>query len=186
MRLVDRAHNSIAAVIRPGDTAIDATVGNGTDTLFLAHCVGSSGLVYGFDIQPGAIAVAHNRLREAGLLNRTRLVLGSHADLEEKLASEHRRRIKAVMFNLGYLPRGNKTLTTQPESTRIALESACRNLSAGGRISVLCYTAHPGGQLETERVRDWLISLPEDFRSTVYRPEDTLKAAPELFVIDKA
>ncbi|MCI0666795.1 MAG: methyltransferase domain-containing protein, partial [Methylococcaceae bacterium] len=96
MRLVERAQQIIAAVLRPGDIAIDATLGNGLDTLFLARGVGPEGIVYGFDIQPEAIEITRNNLRGAGLENRTRLVLGSHADLDRHIANEHRQRVKAV------------------------------------------------------------------------------------------
>ncbi len=185
MRLVERAQQIIAAVLRPGDIAIDATLGNGLDTLFLARGVGPEGIVYGFDIQPEAIEITRNNLRGAGLENRTRLVLGSHADLDRHIANEHRQRVKAVMFNLGYLPGGNKSILTTPQSTRIALKSACWHLSRGGRISVLCYTGHPGGRTEMERIKQFVATLPDDFRFTAERPENTSKAPPELIVIER-
>ncbi len=185
MRLVEIAQRNIATVLRPGDIAIDATVGNGLDTLFLAHSVGPAGRVYGFDIQTEAIAITRNKLRNEGLENRTQLVFGSHADLGRNIASEHQYRIKAVMFNLGYLPGGDKSITTTPQSTRIALKSACSHLLAGGRISVLCYTAHAGGQFETNQVKQFLTTLREDFQITVHSPENTLKAPPELIVIER-
>ncbi|MGH8549416.1 MAG: class I SAM-dependent methyltransferase [Methylococcales bacterium] len=185
MRLVEFAHEIISAVLRPGDIAIDATVGNGLDTLFLAHRVDCDGFVYGFDIQPEAIRIARCKLHQAGLENRARLVLGSHADLERHIANEHRPRVKAVMFNLGYLPGGNRTIRTTPKSACIALESACSLLSGGGRITVLCYTAHPGGRTETDQIKKFVTSLSGDFRFTVHSPENTLKAPPELIVIER-
>jgi len=48
------AHRLAAERIQPGDAVIDATVGNGVDTAFLAKAVGPKGVVYGFDIQQAA------------------------------------------------------------------------------------------------------------------------------------
>jgi predicted methyltransferase len=185
MRLVKLAHATISEVLRSGDSAIDATVGNGLDTLFLARSVGPEGTVYGFDIQSEAIRIAQCRLREAGLESRARLVHGSHADLEAQIASEHKQRIKAVMFNLGYLPGGNRNIRTTAGPALIALRSACSHLSRGGRITVLGYTAHPGGRSETEQIKNFTATLPDDFRVEIQRPENTLKAPPELIVIER-
>ena len=38
-------------VVQPGDTVIDATMGNGHDTAMLAELVGESGHVIAFDVQ---------------------------------------------------------------------------------------------------------------------------------------
>ncbi len=186
MKLVELAHQVIGPVLRSGDIAIDATVGNGKDTIFLAEKVGPAGKVYGFDIQPAAIAIARSRLRGQGLESRTRLVLGSHADLDRKLPLRHLRRIRAVMFNLGYLPGGDKSVTTTPQSTRTALQSACSHLARSGRISILCYTAHPGGQFETEEVKTLLTGLPDDFQFTIFKLDKTSRPPPELIIIERS
>ncbi|MGH8500630.1 MAG: tRNA (mnm(5)s(2)U34)-methyltransferase, partial [Methylococcales bacterium] len=136
-------------------------------------------------IQTEAITITRNKLRNEGLESRTQLILGSHADLDRNIASEHQQRIKAFMFNLGYLPGGDKSITTTPQSTWTALKSACLHLLPGGLISVLCYTAHAGGQFETDQVKKFLTTVPEDFRVIVHRPEKTLKAPPESIVIER-
>jgi ubiquinone/menaquinone biosynthesis C-methylase UbiE len=66
LSLVQQAHQAVEAVLKPGDITIDATVGNGHDTLFLATRVGATGKVYGFDIQQEALDSAYQRLQQAG------------------------------------------------------------------------------------------------------------------------
>lgn len=185
MRLVELAHELVAPALASGDLAIDATCGNGLDTLFLASKVGPAGRVYSFDIQPQAIETTRARLIREGLIKRVHLVLGTHSKLDFALQPEAAGKIKAVMFNLGYLPGGDKTIITRAQSTLIALEKASSLLSARGRISVLCYTAHTGGQLETERINAWLDGLPEDFAITRYRPERRLQSPPELIILER-
>ena len=69
LSLVQQAHATLAAIISEGDITIDATVGNGHDTLFLARHVGASGTVYGFDIQEAALDSAWRRLRFGNCLS---------------------------------------------------------------------------------------------------------------------
>lgn len=185
MRLVELAQRTIGAILTCEDIAIDATVGNGLDTLFLAQTVGPGGTVYGFDIQEEAIRSAHSHLNKARLQDRCRLFLESHAEFDRHIAKEHQQRIQAIMFNLGYLPGGNKSITTTPFSTSFALQKACSILSPGGRITMLCYTSHPGGQLETDTVKKMVKTLPNTFRIHLERPKNTLKSPPELIVIER-
>lgn len=184
MRLVEHAQKKIASVLNSGDIAIDATVGNGWDTLFLAQRVGESGFVYGFDIQEEAIQITREKLRLQRVENHCRLILGSHAALDRQIECEHQQKIKAVMFNLGYLPGADKSITTTPASTLMALKKACSLLSPGGRISIVCYTFHPGGQQETDKVKKLLETLPENFRITQERPKGTVNSPPELMLIE--
>ncbi len=185
MRLVEVAQSRIAEVLGAGDIAIDATTGNGMDTAFLARTVGKEGLVYGFDIQKKAICTTGELLCTLGLKNRVLLIMENHADMDRHIQRKHRTRIQAIMFNLGYLPGANQAIVTRPGSTLIALEKACKLLAPGGRIAVLAYTGHPGGQSETGEVRAMANSLPDNYTVTVERPSNTLKSPPELIVIDR-
>ncbi len=122
-----------------GDLAIDATVGNGRDTAFLAGRVGSTGLVIGFDVQETAIEAASTRLEGLGLSGRVRLIRSGHERLAEVVAEfAPGRRAGAVMFNLGYRPGGDATIITRPETTLRALGAALDLTRAGGIITVVC------------------------------------------------
>ncbi len=180
-RLTNIAHEILRSRINPGDIAVDATAGNGLDTLFLARCVGPKGLVYSFDLQLEAVRQTEDRLAAAGVSN-VRLLLRDHAELAEAIAPEHLGRIAAVMFNLGYLPGSDKTFRTQPETTGRAIEAGLSLLREGGVLSVLAYTGHPGGLEEADAVARLLGGLPEH-EFAVKETSSPRPNAPRLFVV---
>lgn len=184
--LVNTAHDLIKNILHPGDIAIDATVGNGHDTLFLAEQVAPSGHVYGFDIQRAAIDSTREKFRHNGLQDCLTLIQASHADMAEKIPDQLHCNVKAIMFNLGYLPGGDKSVITQTDSTLTALTVASRILAVNGVITLLAYPGHPGGDLETDQVTNWCNQLDtRQFEvNTVYSTEHK-DIAPRLLVIRK-
>lgn len=184
--LINLAHQLVKNRLKNGSIALDATIGNGHDTLWLAQLVAPDGIVYGFDIQATALKATHNRLQEAGLLNNIRLILASHANLAEHIAPEHQGRISVIMFNLGYLPGSDKSILTRSDSTLAALNSALELLAPLGLITILAYPGHSGGETETETVQNWCNQLNEQhFQSTLYLSQQAKTSAPRLFVIEK-
>ncbi|WP_455206471.1 FAD-dependent oxidoreductase [Kaarinaea lacus] len=154
--MVTLAKRFVSDHIQQGDVVIDATVGNGYDTEFLARCVGVPGHVYGFDIQQQAIANTLQRLVSFGLEGRVTLYHAGHESMAEYINPDLHGDITAVVFNLGYLPGSSKTVQTQMQSTISALNLAIRMLKVGGIISIVCYTGHPGGEHEALAVWNWL------------------------------
>lgn len=136
--------------------AVDATVGNGHDALFLAGLVGANGRVAGFDVQAPAIAATRERLSAHGLSERVELHLRGHETMAETLGAAWRGRTCAVFFNLGYLPKSDRGTATRPETTLPALDAAWSLLAPGGFISLTVYTRHAGGFEESARVAEWL------------------------------
>lgn len=187
MDITALAKMHVERVLGEGDLAIDATVGNGHDTVFLARCVGRDGTVLGFDVQESAIVAARNRLaREEALAERVTLVRGSHADLKRVLgALGETRRPKAIMFNLGYLPGGNKSVTTRTDETISALRVAAELLAPGGLLTVVLYPGHPEGKREAEAVVEWGGSLPKQFAVLSSRLLNRAESAPFLLVIER-
>lgn len=171
-----RAHREVAAVLREGDLAVDATAGNGHDTVFLAKLVGAAGKVIAFDVQEQAIASTRERLANERLLGQTELVHGSHG-----LIAEHAQpgSVTAVMFNLGYLPGADHAVITQTAETLHALDEALHALKPGGILTIVCYPGHEGGDEESAAVVAWA----EKHSAEVFRREDTLKPAPFLVVV---
>ncbi|QTN33934.1 methyltransferase domain-containing protein [Akkermansiaceae bacterium] len=144
--------------IAPGDLAIDATAGNGFDTIFLAECVGETGRVIAIDIQEPAISATRVRLDAAGLSGRVALHHGTHVDLAEFAAGGVP---SVIVFNLGYLPGGDSSVITRTEETLAALRSAIGILAPGGILAVTCYPAHPGGDAEAHAVEQSISTAPE-------------------------
>ena len=155
-RLTDLAHDVIAGHLHTGDIVIDATMGNGHDTLFLAQRVGKTGHVYAFDLQQQAIEQTRGRLERHGVADRVTLFRNSHAEMAMALPPGIAGNVAAVVFNLGYLPGGEKSVTTTAGSTLTALDASLALLRPGGLISLLVYVGHPGGMDEDEAIREWL------------------------------
>jgi hypothetical protein len=179
------ARDHVRRVLLPGDLAVDATVGNGHDTLFLASHVGPGGKVIGCDIQPIALEHASARLRTAGVLERVVLLLLGHEHLAlwfERAAPDAR--VKAAMFNLGYMPGTDHSVITRAETTIPALESVLTLMAQGGIITAVLYSGHSGGLAETEAVLNWVRTLPSRIASvSLNQPEHTRKPAPILVAI---
>ena len=183
-RLTAAASSWIEAVLFDGALAVDATVGNGYDTLFLAHHVGPHGTVIGFDVQKAALAGAREMLKFVGSMGRVSLIHDSHSHLENYLPQGAH--VQVAMFNLGYLPRGNRQIITRPETTIAALKASLRHLAANGRITLLAYRGHQGGILEYEEVRKFLEGLPDtEWSVEEFAGSGDSPTAPRLFRIAK-
>ncbi len=165
MSLTKKVHSSIKTLIQPGAMVVDATVGNGVDCCFLAELVGKQGHVYGFDIQEQAIVNTIKRLEKAELIGRVTLFQVSHHCCAEVLPKLLYGNLVLAMFNLGYLPQGDKGITTGAKTSCQALEQLKPLLAHHGVISVVAYRGHYGGEDEYHQVLAWASQLP----STEYR-----------------
>lgn len=179
------AQQAISKHLQPGDLAVDATIGNGHDTLFLAQQVGKSGHVFGFDIQRIAIERTRQRLSAHQQEEQVTLIQISHHRLEQALPVHTKGRIRAFMFNLGYLPHGDHQLITQADTTRLACQKATQWLSANGLISLVLYTGHPGGEDEAQQVLQWARSLSTRQFQVHWQQVLSRKQAPSLLLIYK-
>lgn len=141
--------------LRAEDTAIDATCGNGHDTAWLAGHL-ASGLTIGLDLQQCAIDKTASHLR-SGSVGRVALYRMCHADIDRiPLPSPPR----LIVYNLGYLPGGDKTIVTQTATTLQSLEKAIHLLAPDGAISATCYPGHPEGEMEEKAILRWAGQLP--------------------------
>lgn len=185
-RLVAEAQAFVSGALTPGALAVDATVGRGGDALFLAERVGESGAVVGLDLQRRALAEAARRLAAAGLAERVQLRRTGHAHLGRALPASWRGRVAVVMFNLGYLPGGEKTRVTRPATTWAALDAAQAVLAPGGRLSVLAYRGHPGGVEEARTVVEWAHrQAPDRFTWEVHRPPEDGAGRPPWWLVGR-
>lgn len=186
LSLTSQAQHIIAERVSLRDAVIDATLGNGHDALFLAQCVGSEGVVFGFDIQAQAIANSKNSLAMLVDPPESRFILASHADMLQHIPKTLHGRIQAIMFNLGYLPGADKSCITQTSSTLTALQAAIDLLAVSGVVTVMVYPGHPGGDLEAEAVAHWLSALDNScYHVATIASQSDKTTAPRLFVIDK-
>jgi tRNA G37 N-methylase Trm5 len=158
MHFTVEAQKRITDYLSSGDIAIDATAGNGHDTLFLARIVGPQGKVIAIDIQGDAVERLQRKLQEQGLSDRVELAVGNHAQMKQIVAPKYHGRVACVMFNLGYLPLGDKSITTTRDSTLEAVQGATELLKPGGMMTLLAYVGHTGGREEATAVSEWFES----------------------------
>jgi SAM-dependent methyltransferase len=179
---VPLSHFLLKERVLPGDRAIDATCGNGQDTLLLAKLVGAEGKVWAFDIQAEALARTKEGLEAADFVNRVNLVHAGHERMAEFVAEP----VKAILFNLGYLPTGEHEIKTSAESTVTALEQGKKLLLPSGIILVAVYTGHEGGEAEWSAVKAWSEGLgPHEFNVWQARQLNRSKKAPFLVMVEK-
>ena len=143
------------AYINKGDTVVDATCGTGQDTITLARAVGEDGLVYAFDIQKKAMILTEARLHAHGISN-VHFIMKSFVSMSDHIKENS---ASAVVFNLGYLPGGDHSITTTADLTLEGLEAALRTVRPGGIITVVLYDGHQQGTEEKKKVLEWAENL---------------------------
>ncbi len=180
---VPLSHLFLHNFVRDGNSAVDATCGNGHDTLLLAHLVGTRGHVWSFDIQRMALEESGRRVAEAGLESRVTLLQNGH----EELALHVTGPVQIVLFNLGYCPGGDRSVITRPETTGIALEQSLQLLAPGGVVLVTVYPGHSGGGDEQLAVEGWAVGLdPRVYHSWRMGQTNVKQGAPYLLLVQKA
>ena len=193
LKQLEMAHWMLKDIIKTNDVVVDATMGNGYDTQFLAE-LGAN--VYAFDVQEEALNATEKRLDDAGIKNQifkknlsnlltepsVNLILSGH----EKLSEYVKEPIKAAIFNLGYLPKTDKSVVTKADTTLTALDALTNQLVVGGRIAIMIYYGHEGGMEEKDAVIKWTSSLPQkDWEVTSYAPLNQIHTPPILVLIEK-
>jgi predicted methyltransferase len=178
------SHTLLKEIVQAGDTVVDATMGNGHDTAFLAELVGSTGQVYAFDVQEQAVQATKNRLQELDLSAQALLLQQGHETLGQVIPDTTE--IRAAIFNLGYLPKSDKHIITKPDTTKKALEALLSRLQAKGRIILVVYYGHEGGAAELALVNDYCQQLPQEaFNVLTYQFINQRNQPPILFCIEK-
>ena len=147
----------IQEVVKEGDICIDATMGNGYDTVFLAEKVGKSGKVYAFDVQEEAIKSTEKKVKKLEFEDRVELVLDGHENINNYV----KEKIKCAVFNLGYLPRCEHRIITKPDTTIEAIKQSVSLLEENGVVCVSIYTGHEGGMEERNEVFDYASNLDQ-------------------------
>lgn len=176
------AREYIASCVSGGDFVVDATAGNGRDTLFLAQMVGNGGKVFSFDLQKEALTRTQKLLEDEGLLHRVRLIHSGHEHMGNYLDKD----ISAAMFNLGYLPGGEHSIVTRPETTIAALERVLQRLREGGLVTLVIYCGHEGGRAEKEALSSFGTRLKQqDFTVLYYDIINQVHSPPSLMVVEK-
>ncbi|UXR68889.1 MULTISPECIES: class I SAM-dependent methyltransferase [unclassified Staphylococcus] len=151
-RILPFAKELITTHIKSDSTVIDATCGNGHDTLFLAQSV-PEGQVYGCDIQQAAIDATKEKIAD---YKQVSLIQTGHEHIIDHIHPDHLEKLDAAIFNLGYLPKGDKSVVTQPETTILAITRIFEHLRQEGIIVLVVYPGHPEGKIESDHLLKYL------------------------------
>lgn len=193
-RIVSWSQQLVCEVLRQGDLAVDLTAGKGRDTHALAEAVGAQGQVVAFDLQKDALDQTRELLlghdfavklwaseqvipRKPGVF----LVKSCHSHVNSVLPHP----VKAIIANLGYLPGGDQTLITRPETTLVALQHSLELLATGGRLAVTVYPAHSGGAEESAAVNKFICCLPREQWLVLSLRAANCAEAPYLLVVER-
>ena len=172
----------IEKALYEGAVAVDATLGNGHDALWLCKLVGETGRVYGFDVQAEAVENSRNRLLEAGVEQRAQLILDGHQNMGKYIAHGS---ADAVMFNLGWLPGAQHGVTTQVETTLQAVNAALEILKEDAVMTICVYPGHDEGAREREALLAWAQALDEKKYDTMLRCYLNQSKLPPLMIAVK-
>jgi len=176
------ARDILRSVLRPGDRAIDATMGNGHDTEMLCSIVGPAGRVYAFDVQAAALEKTRERLARAGLSEGAELFPVGH---EQMKAMVHEP-VQAVVFNLGWLPGGDHGITTRTETTLSAVRQALELLAPWGVLVICVYPGHAEGKRELLALEECLTALPPRmYNVLLQRFPNAGPGAPACFAVQR-
>ena len=122
----------------------------------LAVFAGKKGHVLAFDIQELALAHTRERLEKENAAHNYELILDSHANMGNYAAPMS---VNCIVFNFGYLPGGDHSLATRPDSSILALQASLGLLKKGGMISLCIYSGGDSGFEERDQILDWLKNL---------------------------
>lgn len=173
----------IKRYVKQGDIVLDCTVGNGWDTLLLSQLVGNKGKVYGFDIQQIAITNTKNLLKRKGLENNVKLFLDGHENIDQYIDEK----LNLIIYNLGYLPGGNKEIKTIANTTIKSISKSLNLLRQNGILLITVYLGHAGGMEEKESIETLLTKLNQkDFNVLKYEFINQINNPPILYIIEKS
>lgn len=192
--VTERCQNILAEYISKGDTVIDCTAGNGSDTLFLAKCVGNAGCVLAFDVQEKALEATEKLLSESGFSCKritdsdsvtVYLIHDSHENIADYSNLCENNAPSAIMYNLGYLPGGDHSIVTRCDSTLDSIKAAFDMIRQNGVISIVTYPGHAEGAKEDQLIRQLLTDLSPGRFEVLTIDQTNRSKAPVLYLVFK-
>lgn len=176
------AHQFILPKLATASHIVDATAGNGKDTLFLAKNSNPSAVIWAFDIQQQALQKTETLLTDHKLRDKVKIIFDSHANITNHIHQP----LDVVMFNLGYLPGGDQSINTSPDTTIKAIAQSLKLLTVGGLMTIAAYPGYEHGRLENQAVREYLTSLrQETFAIACWSMVNQRNNPPVLYIIEK-
>lgn len=176
------AHQLITGRLATAQYIVDATAGNGRDTLFLAQHSAAEAVITAFDIQETALTKTRQLLEKHRLAEKVHLILDSHANIARHVTKP----VDLAVFNLGYLPGGSHAISTHASSTLEAVQQLMELLGAGGIISLIAYPGYPEGLAEHSVLQEYFLRLaPNLITVSCWQMINHTGNPPVLYIIEK-
>ncbi|MEK4885719.1 class I SAM-dependent methyltransferase [Bacillus sp. FSL W8-0223] len=180
------ARTLLEKAVTPGDAVVDATMGNGHDTVFLANLVGEKGTVFAFDVQTEALKKTKERLEQHQLTDRVVLYHRGHEELIRTIPEKFHGKITAAIFNLGYLPGSDKSIVTKPKTTKEAVEQLLEIMAPGGVIVLVVYHGHEEGKREKDELCSFVRSIDQSIAHVLlYQFINQINDPPFIIALEK-
>lgn len=168
--------------VSEGNIVLDSTTGNGNDTLALAKAVGRDGYVYGFDVQKRALEITLEKLKESKLDSRVNLIEDSHENIDRYID----KKLDFIIYNLGYLPSGDKSIKTNINSTSISIKKALKLMNINGLLVITVYVGHVGGLEEKEGLELVFKTLNQkEFNVLKFDFINQINNPPILYIVER-
>ncbi len=176
------AKEYLEKTLKEGDIVVDATMGNGYDTLFLCQLVKETGHVYAFDVQEQALLETEKRLKEHNCSSCATLILDGHQNMDKYVQEKAR----VVLFNLGWLPGSDKVVRTMLQTTLEAVQKALGLLQPLGVLIMCIYPGHDEGMKELQALTDFFTALrPQQYNCLMHTFLNAGKEAPHCVIVQK-
>ena len=173
-------HKIVREKVQPGDICIDATAGRGNDTLLLSQLVGSEGRVTAFDIQPEAVESTRALLEANGMTDRARVLLKSHSEMDELFGEDT---VSCIMFNFGWLPKGDHNIFTNKSTSIPAIEKGLKLLKSGGIMTLIIYYGRETGFEERDALLEYLPTIDSSRYTVIEMPFVNRQNCPPIPII---
>lgn len=156
-QVTDWCQEVICSQVPDGGIYVDATMGNGKDTLMLCRMAGKTGKVYAFDVQETALQRTEELLKSQGVSECAELILDGHEHMDKYIGEES---ADVVCFNFGYLPGGDHRIATHADTSVKAIGKGLKILKKGGMMSLCIYSGGDTGFEEKEKILAYLKEVP--------------------------
>lgn len=156
--MIDRTKDLVRKILieegKKKGIVLDMTCGKGHDSKFILENL-SPQKVYAFDVQE----MSKEKTKETlgAFPENFEFILDNHKNLDLYVKEE----IDLAIFNLGYLPSSDKTITTNYKDVIEALEKILKISSKNSMIILTFYPGHPAGKEESIHVEAYLRDLPQ-------------------------
>ncbi len=173
------SHKWASEIVQRGDLCLDATAGRGRDTLFLSKLVGPEGSVIAMDIQEEAVESTRELLKENNIQN-CRVICDCHSNLDRYVSENS---LVIAMFNFGWLPGGDHSVFSHPDTSIKAIRKALAALKKGGIATLCIYYGKETGYEERDALIPFLKSLDQNQYSVLFSEFINRKNEPPLFIL---